>query len=89
MPYTVEIAPAAERDLKRLPPPTKSRIYEAISALGENARPVGSRKVAGRERSYRIRVRDFRIIYEVFDDAQLVVVARILRRSETTYRRLP
>ena len=88
MGYRVEIAPAAGRDLKRLPLPVKRRLRDAIFDLRKEARPVGSKKITGRERSHRIRAGAFRIIYEVFDDERLIVIARVLRRTETTYRRL-
>ena len=88
MGYRVEIAPAAGRDLKRLPAPVRGRLEDAISGLRKEARPAGSKKITGRERSYRIRAGAFRVVYEVFDDERLVVIARVLRRTETTYRRL-
>jgi mRNA-degrading endonuclease RelE of RelBE toxin-antitoxin system len=37
--------------------------------------------------TYRIRVGDYRVIYLVLDDQQVIVVARVARRSETTYRK--
>jgi len=88
VPYRVEIAPAAGRDLKRLAEPVRDRVEAAIRSLAERPRPPGSKKITGRERSYRIRVGAFRVVYETFDDERLVVIARVLRRTETTYRRL-
>ena len=88
MRYRVEVAPAAGRDLKRLPRSVHEALQDAITALGDDPWPPGSRKVIGRERSHRIRVGAFRVIYDVFDDERLVVVARVARRTETTYRRL-
>ncbi len=87
--YRVEIAPAASGDMKRLSAGATSAIQENIANLAHDPRPwPRSRKVLGRERTYRIRVGDFRVIYEVFDDQHLVVIARVLRHTETTYRRL-
>ena len=88
MAYQVEIASAASRDLKRISPSITGRIQSHISALADDPRPTGARKVIGREHSYRISVGNFRVIYEVFDDKRLVVIARVIRRSENTYRRL-
>ena len=87
MPYRVEIAPAAGRDLKRLPEAVRDRVEAAVRMLAERPRPPGSKKISGRERSYRIRVGAFRIVYEAVDDDRLIVIARVLRRTETTYRR--
>jgi mRNA interferase RelE/StbE len=82
------LAPAAGRDLKRLSPTIKGRLHDSISALGEDPRPAGSKKITGRERSYRVRTGAFRVAYEIFDDERLVVIARVVRRTETAYRRL-
>lgn len=87
MAYRIEIAPPAARDLRRLPEPLRGRIRQAIDSLKRDPRPAGCRKVTGREWSYRIRVGPFRVIYEVYDDGHLAVIARVLRRTETTYRR--
>lgn len=88
MAYRVELAPAAQRDLKRLPPEVRARLAGPIQALGEDPRPHGARKLRGEERTWRIRVGPFRVVYDVYDDRSLVVVLRVDRRRETTYRRL-
>ena len=87
MAYRVEISSAAFRDLKRLAPGVRTRLYGAVSGLRDEPRPVGVRKLTAREGSYRIRLGDVRVIYRVFDDQGLVMIGRIVRRGETTYRR--
>lgn len=89
MTYRVEIAPAAGRDLKHLDKSVVSRLEPAILSLGEDPRPPGTRKIRDSENSYRIRVGEYRIIYDVYDNQKLVVVLRVERRSENTYRRIP
>jgi mRNA interferase RelE/StbE len=83
----VEIAPAAQRQLRRLPPGDASRLRGPILALALEARPPGSVKLADTE-FWRLRVGDLRVIYLIDDDASLVVLLRVARRAESTYRRL-
>jgi mRNA interferase RelE/StbE len=89
VPYTVEVAAAAFRDLGRLPAATRTRLHRATAKLRIEARPPGCQKLVGTLHGYRTRVGDFRVIYQVHDSQQLVKIGRILRRTETTYRRLP
>ncbi len=63
-----------------------SRLRAAIDDLRENARPSGCVKLAGEPDLYRIRVRDYRIIYQVNDPKLTVLVLSIGHRREI-YRR--
>ena len=83
--YRVEIAPAAQRQLRRLPPGDAARLRGPILALGIDPRPAGVVKVAGTD-FWRIRMGDLRVIYLVDEAAGLVVVPKVARRSESTYR---
>ncbi|MBI2871976.1 MAG: type II toxin-antitoxin system RelE/ParE family toxin [Chloroflexi bacterium] len=85
--YRVELAPAAQRDLRQLPREVQARLVMPIRALTENPRPAGVRKLRGEERTWRIRVGPYRVVYDIYDDRALVVVLKVARRSETTYRR--
>ena len=87
MPYRVDLAPAAQRDLRRLPREVQARLATPIQALAENPRPVGVRKLRGEERAWRMRVGPYRVIYDIHDDHALAVILKITRWSETTYRR--
>ena len=86
MPYRVELAPAAQRELRRLPPEVQARLAVPIQALGENPRPTGARRLRGEDRTWRIRVRPYRVVCDVYDDREFVVVLRVSRRRESTYR---
>ena len=86
-PYSLEFSPAGRRDLKKLPARHANRIRAAILSLQGGPRPRGSRKIVGDPHAYRIRIGDFRVIYDVHDQESVVRVQRIIRRSETTYRR--
>jgi mRNA interferase RelE/StbE len=85
--YRVELAPAAQRQLRRLPPGVGASLRGPILALALAPRPAGSRKIAGSE-YWRLRVGDPRIVYAVDDAERLVIVLKVARRSESTYRRI-
>ena len=83
--YRVE-APSTRimRELRRIPPYDRVRVMKVIEALKENPRPHGI--VQLEPNVYRSRVGDYRVIYKVFDKEQLVIIGRVVRRSERTYR---
>jgi mRNA interferase RelE/StbE len=84
-PYRVDIAPAAARQLRRLPPGEAARLRGPIHALGLEPRPPGATRLVGSE-WWRLRVGDLRLIYAVDDARNLVVILRAARRNERTYR---
>lgn len=81
----VELAPAAQQQLRRLPPGDAARLRGPILALAMDPRPPGSMKLVGTE-FWRLRVGDLRLIYVVEDHDQRIVVLKVARRSESTYR---
>jgi mRNA interferase RelE/StbE len=85
--YRVELAPAAQRELRALPPGDAARARAPILALSIGPHPPGSVKLAGAE-LWRLRVGDLRIVHGIDDETRLVVVLRVARRAESTYRRL-
>jgi len=86
-PYRVELAPAAQRQLRRLPPGQAAELRGPILALGLDPRPPGAAKVTGSD-VWRLRVGSLRVIFAVDDSARLVIVLKVARRSESTYRRV-
>lgn len=85
--YRVELAPTAQRQLARLPPGSTAQLRAPILALGLEPRPPAASKLADSE-FWRLRAGAFRIIYAIDDTAGIVVVVRVARRSESTYRRV-
>ena len=86
----LEVSPAADRDLEKLKGRIRKQDFErlraAIRSLADEPRPQGVRKIKGAERAYRIRVGSYRVVYEVYNDDNLVLILQVVRRSETTYR---
>lgn len=80
--YEVYLERAAERDLRRLSVEEFHRIIPRIKALAENPRPSGSRKLSGSRNDWRIRVGEYRVVYEIEDDAEEIRVMRIRHRRE-------
>ena len=79
--YTIDFAKSAERDLRKVGTSPIPRLLAEIEALGDAPRPPGVRKLAGSERSYRIRVGKYRIVYEIDDGSRSVLIVRISGRG--------
>ena len=86
MTYRVEIARRAAKALALLPRKEQQRVRMAIDLLAETPRPPGCVALAGEARAYRVRVGDYRIVYEVFDDRLVVQVVRIGHRRNVYQR---
>jgi mRNA interferase RelE/StbE len=79
--YSLSILRRAQKELAQIPHGDYERIVEAIRGLAENPRPVGCRKLAARE-GWRIRVGDFRVIYEIDDGQRSVTVLHVGNRRD-------
>jgi len=73
--------PAAIKALEKINEPFYSNIKSAIYSLAENPRPNGYRKLRGRL-GYRLRVADYRIIYNIIDNELIVNVINIGHRKD-------
>ena len=82
MTYSVEFKRSAMRQLKRLPKNIQRRIADAVDRLADNPRPHGYIQMETDDILYRIRVGDYRIIYEIIDNKLVVLVIRIGHRRE-------
>lgn len=80
MVYRISISKRAIKVLEKIQEPYYSNIKSAIYSLADNPRPSGYKKLKGRI-AYRIRVADYRIIYEIFDDVLLVDVIDLGHRK--------
>lgn len=80
--YRVLLERGAEKDLSRLSPEIHDRLIAAIQALASDPRPPGCRKLAGSKSDWRIRVGDYRVVYEITDAIRVVRVNRVRHRRE-------
>jgi mRNA interferase RelE/StbE len=79
--YSLELSPAAVRDYKKLPADEIENINRSIENISGNPRLSGYKKLKNRN-AYRIRVNDYRIIYEILEKSSTIVIIRIRHRKE-------
>ena len=82
MAYRIILKPSAQRELNRLPLPLTERIERTIDALAIDPRPPGVKKMQGPVNLWRVRVSDYRIVYEIHDREIVIVVLRIGHRKD-------
>ena len=82
MAYTVQFTPGARRALKRLETPIQRRVGAAIDDLAVNPRPSGVKKLADTENHWRIRVGEYRVIYQIFDRVLVIVIVAVGHRGD-------
>lgn len=80
--YRVLLASSAEKDLRKLSSVIHDRVITAIQGLAANPRPPGCRKLTGSKHDWRIRVGDYRVLYEIADTIRIVRVNRVRHRGE-------
>jgi mRNA interferase RelE/StbE len=82
VPYKIEISATAERQLKKIRREDTVRILRSISLLAIDPRPVGCRKMSGYDDIYRIRIGNYRVIYEIDGKRITIVILKIGHRKE-------
>jgi mRNA interferase RelE/StbE len=85
-PYRVEFERQAAKALAELPLDTQRRLARAIDSLARDPRPTGCKKLEGGDDLFRIRVGDYRVIYQVIGRQLLVLVLKVGHRRDA-YRR--
>ncbi len=81
MTYKISILRKAQKQLAKIPSSEYKKVKQAILDLAQNPRPPGSKKLKGRP-GWRIRQRDFRVIYEIHDDQLIIIVLDIGNRKD-------
>jgi mRNA interferase RelE/StbE len=81
MSYAISIQRRAQKELSHLPPGAFEQVREAIRALAHNPRPTGCQKLTVRA-GWRIRIGDFRVIYEIDDKKETILVLHIGHRRD-------
>lgn len=80
--YEILLERGAEKDLKRLPDEIFRRVVNRIKTLSENPKPSGCRKITGSKNDWRVRIGDYRIVYEIDEKAKAVKIMIIKHRRE-------
>ncbi len=80
--YEIQWKHSAEKDLRGIDRQYIPRIIEAIESLSDNPFPPQHCKLHGSESSYRIRIGDYRVIYQVDSEKKLVVVYHVRHRKD-------
>ncbi len=84
--YSLRLHPNLEKQLLRIPGKDRQRIAAGIRSLAVEPRPAGCVKLE--KNLYRIRQGQYRIIYGIFDQDVVVVICKVARRSEETYKNI-
>lgn len=79
--YQVLLSKAARKQLNTLPVFIHNKIIEDIAALANTPRPPGCKKLKGQKNAWRIRIGDYRIIYEIADNQLRILVVAIGHRK--------
>lgn len=82
MAYTVHVRAAAAKEIRALPRPIQRRVGLAIDRLETTPRPAGAKPLAGFDNLYRLRIGEYRLVYEIHDRQILIVVVRVRHRRE-------
>jgi mRNA interferase RelE/StbE len=80
--YRTEFLPSAARAFEKLPLVARRRVARAIDGLTLNPRQVGAHKLSGSEDVWRLRVGDYRVLYQVGDATLLVLIVKLGHRRE-------
>jgi mRNA interferase RelE/StbE len=80
--YAITFARSARKDLEALDAKVVSRIFPKIEALVGQPRPPNCRKLVGEESLWRIRVGDYRVIYNIDNERKLIDIIYVRHRSK-------
>ena len=83
--YSVNFKPSVEKDLRKIPDSELITIMERIERLVFNPFPSHAKKILGTQKTFRIRIRDYRIIYEV-DTGKKIITVLYIRHRRDAYR---
>jgi mRNA interferase RelE/StbE len=80
--FRIEWRRSTKKICAKLPPSAVLRIVRAVESLVEEPFPLGAEKLKGSEHAYRIRVGDYRVVYEVFAEIRLIEIERVRHRKD-------
>ena len=80
--YQIEWKRSSVKELEKLPRQMISKIVSAVDDLSGDPYPQGVRKLVGSEHTYRIRVGDYRVIYDIFESRLVIEIIRVRHRKD-------
>ena len=80
--YKIEWKRSATKELKQLPNDLIEKVLKVVKALSSNPFPTQTKKLVGSEHSFRIRVGDYRIIYNLYSKILIIEIIRIGHRRD-------
>ncbi|KQS25329.1 type II toxin-antitoxin system RelE/ParE family toxin [Dyadobacter sp. Leaf189] len=80
--YEIIIKKSALKELRNIPKTLRLQIITKIDELASDLRPQGVKKLESSKNDYRIRVGDFRIVYQIYDDRLIIDVIKVAHRRE-------
>jgi mRNA interferase RelE/StbE len=85
--YRIEVKRSAAKTLKKIPKASRKRIVEKIDSLAESPPNPDTTKMKGNNPFHKVRVGDYRIVYEIQEDVLMILVVKIGHRKDI-YRNL-
>jgi mRNA interferase RelE/StbE len=82
MAYAIQFKPAALRQLEKLPRSMRNRVATNIETLADDPFPAGCKKLSGLPDTWRVRIGDYRVIYQVQDEVLLILVLTVGHRRD-------
>ncbi len=80
--YKMEWKNSAYKELQKLPRPMIVKVVAAVSDLANDPFPHGVKKLVGSEFTYRIRIGDYRVVYEVLENRLIIEIVRVRHRKD-------
>lgn len=78
----IEFHPDTLKQLQKLPRDAFEAALQAIIGLSKEPRPTGAKKLVGSHDDWRVRIGQYRIVYEIDDDAQVLTIYTVAKRSD-------
>ena len=85
MTWNLQLTAPAQRDFHRLPPKEQARVKAALISMQVDPFQGDIKRLKGQPTAWRRRVGNYRIVYDLYFEQRVIVVAGILRRTSATY----